>query len=546
MAGSTNVEELRSAAEALRQQANAAFRAHNVSAAEALYSEALDKLRLAAPPAPSPSSVGSTSDAKKPGENGAATAAAAAGGTTNGSGAPPAPGAVATGGAASGDDAPAKDDDDTVSTASSVSETHMPSDDESVPPPVAIAGVVNEHTGNGSLGDLANGHTDQIEDADASAAAAALAKVSVKEVQSAMAVLLSNRALMRLRLEQYGAAETDASEAIGRDPRYVKAYYRRASASFALGHYRPALKDLKLVTRLVPSDQDAAAKLKECSRRAKEAAFSAAIDSATPATKPLCETFDVNDLVVEETYDGPRLGPDGAVDVSFVASLLTRFRSQKHLHARYAAQIILAARRLLVAELNIVTLRVDGTRPKVTVCGDTHGQFYDLLHIFELNGVPSADNPYLFNGDFVDRGSFSVEVIMTLLAYKVACPESMHLTRGNHETLSMNSVRVGSTTIFRDGGLPGCLALHQRCVCVLLASVAFVWRLCCEGPMWAASGSHVFPHFPGATFSLLASWCCRYCYYRFCCLNALSHLLGYGAGVRFPRRGEGEVLGDSL
>jgi serine/threonine-protein phosphatase 5 len=62
----------------------------------------------------------------------------------------------------------------------------------------------------------------------------------------------------------------------------------------------------------------------------------------------------------------------------------------------------------------------------------THGQYYDLLNIFKINGLPSNENPYLFNGDFVDRGSFSVEVVTTLLAYKVLNPKAMYLTRGNY------------------------------------------------------------------------------------------------------------------
>lgn len=49
-------------------------------------------------------------------------------------------------------------------------------------------------------------------------------------------------------------------------------------------------------------------------------------------------------------------------------------------------------------------------------------QFYDLLNIFELNGLPSDENPYLFNGDFVDRGSFSLEIILTLFAFKCMSP----------------------------------------------------------------------------------------------------------------------------
>lgn len=58
----------------------------------------------------------------------------------------------------------------------------------------------------------------------------------------------------------------------------------------------------------------------------------------------------------------------------------------------------------------------------------------------QLNGLPSVDNPYVFNGDFVDRGSFSVEVIVTLMAWKVLHPQAMHLTRGNHEAQSLNKI----------------------------------------------------------------------------------------------------------
>ena len=77
---------------------------------------------------------------------------------------------------------------------------------------------------------------------------------------------------------------------------------------------------------------------------------------------------------------------------------------------------------------------------EITVCGDIHGQYYDLMNIFELNGVPSKTNPYLFNGDFIDRGSFSVEVIITLLSWKVCYPNHFFMSRGNHETSNLNKL----------------------------------------------------------------------------------------------------------
>ena len=68
------------------------------------------------------------------------------------------------------------------------------------------------------------------------------------------------------------------------------------------------------------------------------------------------------------------------------------------------------------------------------------GQFFDLLEIFNRNGYPSDTHHYLFNGDFVDRGSWSTEIALLLYAYKWLRPKQFFLNRGNHETDDMNRV----------------------------------------------------------------------------------------------------------
>ncbi|RKP08513.1 Metallo-dependent phosphatase-like protein [Thamnocephalis sphaerospora] len=91
-------------------------------------------------------------------------------------------------------------------------------------------------------------------------------------------------------------------------------------------------------------------------------------------------------------------------------------------------EVCAKTKEVLMRESNVVHIKAP-----VTVVGDIHGQFHDLLEIFRIGGYCPNTN-YLFLGDYVDRGYFSVETISLLTCLKLRYPERVQLVRGNHET----------------------------------------------------------------------------------------------------------------
>ncbi|RCH91328.1 serine/threonine protein phosphatase Pzh1, partial [Rhizopus stolonifer] len=159
------------------------------------------------------------------------------------------------------------------------------------------------------------------------------------------------------------------------------------------------------------------------------------IPTEKPTTQETVTSFNENQLTTSSTQSfGKNLDIDECihrlieVGTSGKVSKSICFRTSEIIAICRAVQEVFLSQPTLI-ELN----------PPVKIMGDIHGQFHDLIRLFQMSGFPPESN-YLLLGDYVDRGKQSLETILLLFCYKIKYPENFFLLRGNHECANVTRV----------------------------------------------------------------------------------------------------------
>jgi len=203
-----------------------------------------------------------------------------------------------------------------------------------------------------------------------------------------------------------------------------------------------AVSDFRKVLALEPKNETVRSQMVSTQKLIRKIEFEKAIEvEGEKNSVDRCqEIIAEGGCELDSNYLGPTLPSENGkyyMTPTFFQSMIDWFKDGKTLPKRYVWEIVLGAHEHFAKEESLVNLDIE-EGVTCDVIGDVHGQFYDVLHLFSLTGPPSEKHYLLMNGDLVDRGSWSIEVILLAFAYKWLYPKYMYINRGNHEAKDMN------------------------------------------------------------------------------------------------------------
>ena len=222
------------------------------------------------------------------------------------------------------------------------------------------------------------------------------------EIDPSVAIYYSNAATCHSRLGDHEKTLEMINEAVRLDQTFIKALYRRGVALMELKRFKEASEDFIKVCHEFPADVEAQKRLSACDKEldkkisfeeSMRLGFSAAIRVEKFELTRKC----IEGMKVDVTYDGPKIAFEEPLTVEWVKDvLIPHFAADKRLHIKYAYAILVLAKEAFEREPSLVEVKVED-EDVMTICGDVHGQFFDLLEIFKKNGYPGDGHKYVKN-----------------------------------------------------------------------------------------------------------------------------------------------------
>ncbi|KAL0237394.1 hypothetical protein PCE1_000791 [Barthelona sp. PCE] len=251
------------------------------------------------------------------------------------------------------------------------------------------------------------------------------------------AILYANRAAVHLKKGSFRLAFLDAEKAILFDPEYTKAFYRRGCAYLGMLEFENGLKDFKMVVASHPSDPFARKKLTQCRSLLKKLRMR---EMLVHDSNPFLEKEAFFTESIPKGYDRyvlPTITEIPNMTWEDVMEMVDAFENPSNkLHWSQLRPLLRACYNILKEENTVVRVSCD----EAVVFGDTHGQFFDLAAVLRRGEECTPERPFIFLGDYVDRGDHSTEILAVLMVLKVRNPSSIIILRGNHESSQLSSM----------------------------------------------------------------------------------------------------------